>query len=227
MRRPGRGQPPPGLRCVFPLGCDDPLGHLGHRDVLGRGHGPHLLPGLLRGAAPGVHQNPAGLIEQRPGLDGITQPQHRPLDAVIRDCVAHDRSPERDQQLGERELIRIQRPWPGAEHGQGEGPFPGPLGQRDTAPDTTGERRGREPRPALLLQGVRAADRARANRARADRARAGRGVQAGQGVQPGRRAGRQLQLEQFGEVGMAGRPDHRLGLAPDGRGGARAAPDLP
>ena len=68
---------------------------------------------------------------------------------------------------------------------------------------------------------------ARAGRARLTVPGAGRGVQAGQGVQPGRRAGRQLQVEQLGEVGMAGRPDHRLGLAPDGRRGARAARDLP
>ena len=66
---------------------------------------------------------------------------------------------ERDEQLGERKLIRIERSGPGPEHGQGERPFPGPLGHRNAAPDATGQRRGREPRPAFLFEGVQAADR--------------------------------------------------------------------
>ena len=54
-----------GLRHVLPLGRDDLLGYLGHRDVLRRGHGPHLLPGIVRGAAARVHQHGYSLTTAR------------------------------------------------------------------------------------------------------------------------------------------------------------------
>ena len=124
-----------------------------------------------------------------------------PLGVAILGGVAHDRTTEGGEQLGE--LAGFQRAWARADQGQGDRVGIRPVSERHAAAHATAQGRAGVLRPPGLRQRVRAARR----------------PAAGQGVQQRPAPACQLHVVELGQVGMAGGAHRGLVPAPQhGRG---------